>query len=80
LYKRYEALATQTPGVTFVGRLGTYRYYNMDQVIGQVLSVYAKIEAQSRASTQQVATVAVSDHAEGLVGARPRPATDAQLP
>jgi UDP-galactopyranose mutase len=80
LYQRYEALATQTPGVTFVGRLGTYRYYNMDQVIGQALSLYAKIETQSRASMQQVATVAVSDHAERLVGARPRPATDAQLP
>jgi UDP-galactopyranose mutase len=31
----YEDLAERTPGVTFTGRLGTYRYYNMDQVVGQ---------------------------------------------
>lgn len=34
LYRRYKALADQTPGVTFLGRLGTYKYYNMDQVVG----------------------------------------------
>ena len=38
LFKRYEALADATPGVTFVGRLATYRYYNMDQVVGQALA------------------------------------------
>lgn len=30
LYRRYEALAERTPGVTFTGRLCTHRYYNMD--------------------------------------------------
>ena len=35
LFKRYEALADATEGVTFVGRLATYRYYNMDQIVGQ---------------------------------------------
>jgi len=29
--------------VTFVGRLATYRYYNMDQVVGQALSVYRRL-------------------------------------
>jgi UDP-galactopyranose mutase len=49
LYKRYEALALSTPDVHFVGRLATYRYYNMDQVIGQALSSYRRIvEAESR--------------------------------
>ncbi len=38
LFKRYEALARALPGVTFVGRLATYRYYNMDQVVGQALA------------------------------------------
>ncbi|HYD45255.1 MAG TPA: UDP-galactopyranose mutase, partial [Phenylobacterium sp.] len=32
LYKQYEALALATPDVHFVGRLATYKYYNMDQV------------------------------------------------
>ncbi|MDR5798038.1 UDP-galactopyranose mutase [Caballeronia sp. LZ008] len=55
LYKRYEALANRTSGVTFVGRLGTYRYYNMDQVIGQALAVYARIEAESRSGDRAIA-------------------------
>jgi UDP-galactopyranose mutase len=43
LYKRYKALADETPGVTFLGRLGTYKYYNMDQVVGQALALYQRI-------------------------------------
>ena len=43
LYKRYQTLAASTPGVHFVGRLATYKYYNMDQVTAQALSVYQKI-------------------------------------
>jgi UDP-galactopyranose mutase len=44
LYKRYEALAAETPGVWFVGRLATYRYYNMDQVVGQALATFRRIQ------------------------------------
>lgn len=43
LYKRYKALADETAGVTFLGRLGTYKYYNMDQVVGQALALYQRI-------------------------------------
>ena len=43
LFKKYEALALATPDVHFVGRLATYRYYNMDQVVGQALATYRKI-------------------------------------
>ncbi|HRO58377.1 MAG TPA: UDP-galactopyranose mutase [Burkholderiaceae bacterium] len=50
LYRRYEALAERTPGVTFTGRLGTYRYYNMDQVVAQSLSVFARIAQASAIS------------------------------
>lgn len=46
LYKRYEALALDAPEVTFVGRLATYRYYNMDQVVGQALATYRRIAAR----------------------------------
>ncbi|WP_411286372.1 UDP-galactopyranose mutase [Phenylobacterium sp.] len=50
LYKRYEALALGTQGVHFVGRLATYRYYNMDQVVGQALATFRRIaERDSRA-------------------------------
>ena len=44
LYKRYKALADETANVTFLGRLGTYKYYNMDQVVGQALALYQRIE------------------------------------
>lgn len=46
LFKRYEALATAEPGVTFVGRLATYRYYNMDQVVGQALAASRRLIAR----------------------------------
>ncbi|NIK52315.1 UDP-galactopyranose mutase [Xanthomonas arboricola] len=44
LYRRYEWLAAETPNVTFLGRLGTYKYYNMDQVVGQALALFKRIE------------------------------------
>jgi len=44
LYRRYEALALAEPHVSFVGRLATYRYYNMDQVVGQALATYRRLK------------------------------------
>jgi UDP-galactopyranose mutase len=49
LFKRYEALADQTEGVTFVGRLATYRYYNMDQIVGQALATFRRIDEKAKA-------------------------------
>lgn len=49
LYRRYQQLAEATPNVTFIGRLGTYKYYNMDQVVGQALAAYKRIEEAERA-------------------------------
>jgi UDP-galactopyranose mutase len=43
LYQQYKALADATPRVHFTGRLATYRYYNMDQVVAQSLTLYAKL-------------------------------------
>ena len=43
LYKKYAKLADeQTPNVLFGGRLGQYRYYNMDQVIHAALMAIDK--------------------------------------
>ncbi|MEO7277431.1 MAG: UDP-galactopyranose mutase [Sphingomicrobium sp.] len=44
LFKRYEALGDETQGVTFVGRLATYRYYNMDQIVGQALATFRRMD------------------------------------
>jgi UDP-galactopyranose mutase len=48
LYKRYKALADATPDVHFVGRLATYKYYNMDQVVAQALAEFERIMGQRR--------------------------------
>jgi UDP-galactopyranose mutase len=42
LYRQYQTLAEET-GVHFVGRLATYKYYNMDQVVGQALTLYSRL-------------------------------------
>ena len=49
LYKRYKALADALPNVHFVGRLATYKYYNMDQCVAQALATYDRIAGVRRA-------------------------------
>lgn len=43
MYRKYKELADATRGVHFVGRLATYKYYNMDQVVGQALATFDRI-------------------------------------
>jgi UDP-galactopyranose mutase len=43
LYSLYKALAELETHVKFVGRLATYKYYNMDQVVGQALATFKTI-------------------------------------
>jgi UDP-galactopyranose mutase len=45
LYRRYQELAAEHRDVVFVGRLATYRYYNMDQVVAQALATFRRIQA-----------------------------------
>ena len=40
LYARYADSAAQQPSVVFGGRLGTYKYYDMHQVIATALNAY----------------------------------------
>ncbi len=44
VYKQYESMQTSVPNTVFVGRLATYKYYNMDQVVGQALATFRRIE------------------------------------
>ena len=61
LFKKYEALALAEPNVTFVGRLATYRYYNMDQVVGQALATYRRLaEREHRAGATAPVGVAAT--------------------
>jgi UDP-galactopyranose mutase len=59
LFKRYEALALAEPHVTFVGRLATYRYYNMDQVVGQALATWQRMK-EARVADAAVVSRAVA--------------------
>lgn len=45
LYRRYDALAKTLPQVVFTGRLGSYQYFNMDQVVGQALATHRRLAA-----------------------------------
>lgn len=45
LYLRYRAMADRLDGVTFVGRLAQYRYYNMDQAAGAAMAAAARVVA-----------------------------------
>lgn len=42
-YQKYAALALAETHTTFIGRLATYRYYNMDQVTGMALAASEKL-------------------------------------
>jgi UDP-galactopyranose mutase len=43
LYHQYKALAETEPNTSFIGRLATYRYYNMDQVVGMALAEFDRV-------------------------------------
>lgn len=67
LYRRYEAEAEALDNVTFVGRLATYKYYNMDQVVGQALAAFKRVCQQrndgrvpATASTPDIAPLSVA--------------------
>lgn len=43
IYRKYEALAANMRNTWFTGRLATYKYYNMDQVVAQSLTLFKKL-------------------------------------
>jgi len=43
IYKKYQQLASSMTNTYFVGRLATYKYYNMDQVVAQSLTLFKKL-------------------------------------
>jgi UDP-galactopyranose mutase len=48
IYAKYKTLADARSNVHFVGRLATYKYYNMDQIVAQALMTYGKIVGMKR--------------------------------
>jgi UDP-galactopyranose mutase len=49
LYMEYQRLASQEAGVLFCGRLGEYRYYDMDQAIGRAMMLAQRIMTKTLA-------------------------------
>lgn len=58
LYKRYAELAAAHKRVHFVGRLATYRYYNMDQVVAQSLTLCKQLIAAPELAVKPAASAA----------------------
>ena len=50
-YRKYALLAQRTRGVTFVGRLAEYRYYNMDQAVASALRTAEELVGVVRAAS-----------------------------
>ena len=46
LYAKYADRAALEKNVSFVGRLATYRYYNMDQIVGMALAEFDRLRDQ----------------------------------
>jgi UDP-galactopyranose mutase len=69
LYAKYKLLSEATPNVHFVGRLATYKYYNMDQIVAQALTMYAKIcglaKRADALATRQTAQAGQSSNGNG---------------
>lgn len=50
LFKKYATMAEQAQGVTFVGRLAQYRYYNMDQIVAAALKTSEELKLKNQES------------------------------
>jgi UDP-galactopyranose mutase len=79
LYAKYKKLADARSDVHFVGRLATYKYYNMDQIVAQAMTLYGKIAGVRRKEAS--ALVVPARPAKGMVypmhisTAKPAPAS-----
>ena len=63
LYKLYEAAAGELDDVTFVGRLATYKYYNMDQVVGQALAAFKRLQKRAERAAEPATSAALAEPA-----------------
>lgn len=60
IYKKYQQLANAMTNTYFTGRLATYKYYNMDQVVAQSLTLFDKLTqraTEKHVNGQKVAQV-----------------------
>lgn len=53
LYRQYQALADETPSVSFCGRLGTYQYLDMDACVLQALTLTDRLLGRTDAEPDE---------------------------
>ena len=66
LYARYRERADAIPGLVMCGRLGDYRYYDMDQAIGRALTLAKRALAASNSHS-------LASGSQARCAPRPRP-------
>ncbi|WP_310734572.1 UDP-galactopyranose mutase [Azohydromonas caseinilytica] len=70
VYRLYQEEADKLSNVSFVGRLATYKYYNMDQVVAQALATFKRLKGELSANeTLRPATGASATALEGSTAA-----------
>ncbi|KAK3268409.1 hypothetical protein CYMTET_23086 [Cymbomonas tetramitiformis] len=55
LYEKYREMAEKEPGVAFVGRLASYKYFNMDQAILNALEMYDDLKKDGKIKAKEEA-------------------------
>ena len=48
LYKKYQELAEKEENVIFVGRLASYKYFNMDEAIKNSLTMFEDLDKKGK--------------------------------
>jgi UDP-galactopyranose mutase len=72
LYKDYKRLADAETATLFVGRLATYKYYNMDQVVAQALAAFRRLGNGSTEDDVATAPLTRAARAVGRAGVHGR--------
>jgi len=71
LYQKYAERAALEKNVTFVGRLATYRYYNMDQVVGMALTEFDRLRRNGVGLVPSISGDGVGGHCSLNHGVKP---------
>lgn len=58
--RQIPGAGNDTPGLYFVGRLASYKYYNMDQVVGAALKLYAQLSEKTWAGQMKRAEAVIA--------------------
>merc|ERR1719217_846999 len=72
LYEKYRALAEKEENVCFVGRLASYKYFNMDQAILNALEIYDNLKEKGKLEPKRRPEVMLPPPRVQVLGVAPR--------